>query len=184
MIIKENTIDNGCVNVTIKTIRTSLTEEALSVFKTIAYESKYLQIKTADVVDMQNYDMAKLLAEGCFSNNKWLIGAYVDDMCIGGVMLTRDKNDLRSHRGEVHIALLQEYQQKGIGNLLLHTALKVAKEAGIKFVEANVLTTNIQAIKLFQNLGFQQVAYINDYILKDHQYYDTYYMIKNLNAEG
>lgn len=45
MIIKENTIDNGCVNVTIKTIRTSLTEEALSVFKTIAYESKYLQIK-------------------------------------------------------------------------------------------------------------------------------------------
>ena len=71
MIIKENTIDNGCVNVTIKTIRTSFTEEALSVFRTIAYESKYLQIKTADVVTMQNYDMAKLLAEGCFSNNKW-----------------------------------------------------------------------------------------------------------------
>lgn len=32
MIIKENTIDNGCVNVTIKTVRTSLAEEALTVF--------------------------------------------------------------------------------------------------------------------------------------------------------
>ena len=37
MIIKENTIDNGCVNVTIKTIRTSLTEEALTVFFNIGH---------------------------------------------------------------------------------------------------------------------------------------------------
>lgn len=69
MIIKENTIDNGCVNVTIKSVRTSLTEDALTVFKTIANESKYLQIKTADIVDMQNYDMVK---DNCISKPSFI----------------------------------------------------------------------------------------------------------------
>lgn len=183
MRIEESIIDNGFHEVTIKTVRTYTTEEALRVFKQIVSESKYLYSDFKVAMSMEAGDMSKLLAEGCFSDNKWLIGAYVNNVCVGGVMLTRDDNKLKSHRGTVHIALLKDYQEKGIGRLLLSKAIHVAKDANIQYIEANVITANVQAVRLFSNFDFHKEAYITNDILKDHQYYDTYLMIKNLNEE-
>jgi GNAT superfamily N-acetyltransferase len=50
------------------------------------------------------------------------------------------------------------YRKRGIASLLLKQAMFIAKEKGAKKVNLSVYTDNINAIRLYRNLGFKQVG--------------------------
>ncbi|HEY6394940.1 MAG TPA: GNAT family N-acetyltransferase [Candidatus Binataceae bacterium] len=60
-----------------------------------------------------------------------------------------------AHRAEVAFAVLDEYQDRGIGTLLLEHLSIIARASGITEFEAEVLASNKKMIGVFVNSGFQ-----------------------------
>ena len=56
------------------------------------------------------------------------------------------------------IAIKKEYQQKGIGSMLLEEAIGVAKSVGYD-VTANVMEHNTNSKKMFERFGFKKLGY-------------------------
>ena len=54
------------------------------------------------------------------------------------------------------IAVKKEYQNKGIGTLMLKKAIEIAEEQNT-FVTAHVMNYNIASQKMFLNLGFKKI---------------------------
>ena len=50
-----------------------------------------------------------------------------------------------------------ELQHKGIGTLLLQSALRFAKEAGYKKIQLDTLNTMLPAINLYKKNGFYEI---------------------------
>jgi len=59
------------------------------------------------------------------------------------------------HRAEVAFAILDEYQGRGIGTLLLEHLSLIADANGIAEFEADVLGENRQMLEVFAHSGFQ-----------------------------
>ena len=71
---------------------------------------------------------------------------------------------------------------KGIGRRLVEHSLQTARQDGFTALQFNaVVCTNERAVKLYKDLGFQQLARIkNGYRLKDNSFTDTFMFIKEL----
>ncbi len=64
------------------------------------------------------------------------------------------KSDYPAH---LHIDLLPEYQQKGLGRQLINTLCHHLKEKGVKGVMLSVFIGNTGAIKFYKKCGFTKV---------------------------
>ena len=58
-------------------------------------------------------------------------------------------------RCEFAIAVADEWQHHGIGGRLMTALMKVAREAGIRYMEGYVLATNRKMLDLVKTLGFE-----------------------------
>jgi len=56
-------------------------------------------------------------------------------------------------RAEIALAILDEYQCRGIGPLLIHHLARVARASGIQTFEADVLGDNERMLKVIRNSG-------------------------------
>ena len=68
--------------------------------------------------------------------------------------------------GEAHILNLcvaDEFQRRGLGQLLLTSMIDEAKEEGIKDIFLEVRPSNYAAIVLYERLGFNQMGTRKDY---------------------
>lgn len=59
------------------------------------------------------------------------------------------------HRAEVAFAVLDDYQGRGIGTILLEHLGRIARGNGIIELEANVLADNHQMLEVFAHSGFK-----------------------------
>ncbi len=63
-----------------------------------------------------------------------------------------------SHRGDLGIAVLKEYWNKGIGSQLLHEIIRFAKENEFEVIDLQVRSDNLAAIHLYEKFGFQKIG--------------------------
>jgi len=98
-----------------------------------------------------------LLADG----NVGLFVVEMDDQLIGFVhVLLRDTPDLPvivpQHYAVIDgIAVKSEFQNHGIGKMLMETAREWASANGAVFIELNVYEFNKNAISFYERLGYQ-----------------------------
>ena len=59
------------------------------------------------------------------------------------------------HRAEVAFAILDEFQGRGIGTLLLEHLRRLAEANGVTEFEADVLGENRQMLEVFAHMGFE-----------------------------
>jgi len=59
------------------------------------------------------------------------------------------------HRAEVAFAILDEFQGRGIGTLLLEHLRRIAEANGVTEFEADVLGENRQMLEVFAHMGFE-----------------------------
>ncbi|HCN60414.1 GNAT family N-acetyltransferase [Mammaliicoccus fleurettii] len=85
------------------------------------------------------------------------IVAEVDGKVVGFLMYSKDKDEDTSNKcGEIMVIyLLQEYQHKGIGTLLMNEAEKRMKS---EFDQLSlwVLEDNIPTVKFYEKMGFEK----------------------------
>lgn len=90
------------------------------------------------------------------------INSYVteeDDQIVGMYKLITNQPALGSHVANASFMVSPDHQGKGIGRKMGLHCLKEAKKAGFKAIQFNfVVSTNIGAIKLWKDLGFEIVG--------------------------
>lgn len=112
------------------------------------YQDKDLckQVDNRDEV----YDLALLKAMYNFLNKKGDLYyiKYKNRLC-GDVCLQLS--------GEVNIVISKEYQNKHIGRRVINEMMLLAKEKGIKELNAKIYSFNTQSRKMFESVGFKRV---------------------------
>ena len=107
-----------------------------------------------------------------FLNNQ--TGAYFVAECEAGIvghafLETKNIQSL-AHIAELNIAVHLGWQQKGIGRQLLIHLIEWAKNSGrIEKIELNVRASNIAAISLYKQVGFQEEGRLKNRVkIKDY----------------
>ncbi|HVA69185.1 MAG TPA: GNAT family N-acetyltransferase [Candidatus Binataceae bacterium] len=136
----------------IRAIRSDDKERLLEHFRHLSAESVYHRffgIKRTLTDD----DLVRF-TELDFVNHVGLVATLRDDgveRFIGdGRYMRMDKT-----RAEVAFAVLDEYQGRGIGTLLLEAMLGIARAAGITEFQADVLGDNNRMLEVFARMGFR-----------------------------
>lgn len=107
------------------------------------------------------------------SKNSVMILAKDNDKIIGNVNLTGNTRSKVKHRSNLGISVLKEYWGQGIGSNLLAAAIGYALENEIEIIELEVLTTNKNAIALYEKFGFETIGIYPNYFKIDDQYVDA-----------
>lgn len=92
--------------------------------------------------------------------------AVIDDKIVGEAMLHFGEHFHR-HLAWVRIFLDREYRRLGIGTLMLRCLIDIARRVGLQQLYAEVVLTQPQVIKAFENLGFRHEVTLEDYFIKD-----------------
>lgn len=58
-----------------------------------------------------------------------------------------------------NIGVLKDYRRRGIGKTLVKNAIDCAKEMGMSFISLEVRPSNLGAICLYENWGFQRIGF-------------------------
>lgn len=86
-----------------------------------------------------------------------------------------------AHRCEIAVALYQEYCGAGIGKMMMETALQEAKKMGYEQAELEVIADNVNAIALYEKMGFKKYGtFPNSVKYSDGRYADAEFMMKTL----
>lgn len=75
----------------------------------------------------------------------------------------------------------KRYQRKGLGLFLLERMITFVKEHGCESMSLEVRVSNEAAIRLYEKVGFSQVAIRKNYYQDNHE--DAYLMMKSLEVE-
>lgn len=87
-----------------------------------------------------------------FKDNYYLLALW-NGAIIGfaGILVVIDEADL------INIAVLPDFQGKGVGKQLLKKIMELAKEKGVKAMTLEVRESNIKARKLYESFGFTEI---------------------------
>jgi len=108
-----------------------------------------------------------------------VVRGWVDDLDLSKVFpLVADANDriigdatihfgtkYQRHLGWLRIFLDREFRRRGIGTLMIRTAIDIARRVGLHQLIAFVPTDQPQIIKAFEHLGFQNEFVHVDYAM-------------------
>lgn len=153
----------------------------LRYLKKTAAETRFLMREPEEITLTLEQEGA-FLREKEIEERELMLIAEVEGVHVGNCSVSSFGNYLRyQHRCSVAIALYQKYCGLGIGKQMMSAALDAAKKCGYEQAELEVVTTNEQAIHLYQSLGFEiygEQKHSMKY--KDGSYADEYLMMKKL----
>ncbi|MBI1818333.1 MAG: GNAT family N-acetyltransferase [Deltaproteobacteria bacterium] len=89
-----------------------------------------------------------------FARNAALVAVRRDGGCELLIGVGRYSSSAVAHRAEVAFAVLDKYQGRGVGTLLLEHLVPIARANGITEFEADVLGENNQMLQVFAASGF------------------------------
>lgn len=93
------------------------------------------------------------------SSNVVFLVAELDGKAVGFCVLHHFCDD-----GEIfNLAVHKELRRKNLGNALLNTVIEIGKKKGVKHFYLEVRESNIAAINLYSNNGFEEVGRRKDY---------------------
>jgi GNAT superfamily N-acetyltransferase len=92
-----------------------------------------------------------------FINHVGLVGSFGEDRTLPIIGVGRYVISERSEpiRAEVGLAVLDAYQGKGIGSILLHHLALIARAAGVEEFQADVRMSNSQMMEVLEHSGYQ-----------------------------
>lgn len=97
-----------------------------------------------------------------------------------GTIIRLAKRKMR-HRGNVALAVLNEFWNLGIGKKILLFLESYAKDLGLSQIELDYYSGNNRARILYDKIGFTETGKTpNAIILKDGRAYDSIRMVKSI----
>ncbi|WP_428024393.1 GNAT family N-acetyltransferase [Arcobacter sp.] len=110
-----------------------------------------------------------------------IISIEESDQCIGYIQIVDINNSLF---GKLGIAIHKKYQNFGYGQKALKIFFNNLKEkTNLKKILLEVLSTNKNAIKVYEKLGFKQINILKNHFLLNEKLIDVIVMEKKLNEK-
>lgn len=96
-----------------------------------------------------------------------------------GFLIIREKNN-NNLIAELGIFVKDDYQNFGIGKIIVEGLINFAKKENIKKIFLTVRTDNLRAYNLYEKFGFKNISTINNGSEWQNKKYDMFKMILNL----
>ncbi|MEI6085815.1 MAG: GNAT family N-acetyltransferase [Verrucomicrobiota bacterium] len=106
----------------------------------------------------QNIDYGKILP----------LLAIVGDKVIADASLHQSLGGWKRHIGRISVFVRPAYRGKGLARILVRELIDIARHAGLEKVEAEFVGEQKAARRVFEENGFNQFIYLQDYV-KDMQ---------------
>ena len=87
---------------------------------------------------------------------------------VGYATFDRGRVRWSQHVAEIQVVVAESVRGLGVGRLLLEMAFELALAAGVRKVIARMTPNQTQAIRLFQELGFEHEATLHDHAIGVH----------------
>ena len=115
--------------------------------------------------------------------DNFMLAAYIGDKLVGNAGVTRVRDNIKyRHRANFGISLRESVCDLGLGSLMLHEVLEIAKKTSFEQLELTVFGDNVRARHLYEKFGFETVGIVpRAYRLKDGSYHDEVQMVCGLN---
>ncbi len=109
----------------------------------------------------------------------FLYGAFLKQELIGICGFTRMNRMKTNHRGEIsQLYVRQEFTGKGIGKKLLTLTIeKSFSEKSLEFIELGVVNDNLNAIKIYSDVGFVEFGHYEKYFKFENKYWGFSFLV-------
>jgi GNAT superfamily N-acetyltransferase len=108
--------------------------------------------------------------------------AFVDGKIVGDATLHQQQGGWKRHIGRVSVLVLPKYRGRGLARALVTEIADLARDVGLKKVEAEFIGEQEAAIKMFALLGFSNLVRLENYV-KDMQAIDHDYILMGLELK-
>jgi RimJ/RimL family protein N-acetyltransferase len=174
-------VSNNGKKVVLRSPELSDSKDLLEYLVKCAGETDYLGRYPEEInstLDEQNSHISKYLED----EKGFEVSAFVDNNLVANGTIYCIRENMKSkHRAGYGIAVLKDYWDLGIGNMLTKCCLNHAKKLGYEQVELQVVADNKRAIHVYEQHGFKICGTIIDAEkLKDGTYRDLLMMICKL----
>ena len=105
--------------------------------------------------------------------------AIADQKIIGLATLKQNWGGWKRHIGRLNVHTLPQYRGHGVGRALIGEIIDLARQSGLRWLEAEFFDDQEKAIKLFGLLGFSNLLRVPDYV-KDMQSVTHGYTLMNM----
>ena len=103
--------------------------------------------------------------------------AVAHDEIVGIGSLVSNVKPRIAHHGELAVSVKQAYWNHGIGRKIIKYLIQFAQANGVtEIIHLGVRADNVRAIRLYQDLGFEEVGRFPGFFKIDGQYYDEILM--------
>lgn len=157
--------------IAIAPITVALIDQFHAVLGIVARERKYLARDDAPSIERSHEFVRANMAAG----NPHLV-AMDGDMVVGWCDIRRGETFNSTHVGTLGMGLLPDYRGRGIGRLLIEATIVAAKAASFTRIALSVNASNLNAIRLYEKVGFVREGVLRDAIRTDGVYQDTWLM--------
>ncbi len=117
---------------------------------------------------------------GIKKNEVVSVAAIVGGRIVGHCDVSRRRSSDERHTGLLGIVILDGYRGKGIGQMMVKTALDEARRSGVWLVELQVFAINEVAIHVYEKLGFRRVGVVPGKMLRNGRLLDEIRMYTDL----
>lgn len=100
-----------------------------------------------------------------YLKSSWVYVAILNDIAIGAYVLYALSNSSVEIK---NIAVKEEHQNKGIGKMLLHDAIRGAKEKGFQSICIGTANSSIAQLYLYQKAGFEITAIKRNFFIDNY----------------
>jgi RimJ/RimL family protein N-acetyltransferase len=130
--------------------------------------------------DVRDESLVSSWAENLDLQRVFAIVAVSGERIVGDATLHIGKG-VNRHVAWVRIYLDREFRRKGIGTELIKTLIEIARRIGLQQIVAEIVSSQVQAIKAFESLGFQrEYAHTDFYLFRDNEAFDLVVYVRRL----
>ena len=112
------------------------------------------------------------------NSNIWIVED--NNTFIGYLICVGNNINRQKHSAYIVMGVLKEFNNKGIGTLLLTSLINWAKEKSLKRLELTVRSDNNSALSLYKKMGFSIEGTKYSSLLVNSEFIDEFYMSKIL----
>jgi ribosomal protein S18 acetylase RimI-like enzyme len=116
----------------------------------VAHERRYI-----DLIDRSPLEWSRRFVMSTLEKEAPLYGAIHGDVIVGWCDVGLSDRSSFTHRGHLGMGVHPDYRGQGIGSRLLRSALARARETGLECVDLDVYASNVRAVRLYEQFGFE-----------------------------